>query len=158
MAVVFQPDPEDSKIGSKIKIINIVTEDQSITRTYLSYRYYMTELYSSTQENLKGRYRQGLQSHLGFEDWVANVNKLPPHSCRGLHLITTDWDKIKTIARNPYCKEYFHHPDSYIELSLTEARNCIKAEFKALYQPGLFRVIDLLGLLDKEHNPRNVQP
>lgn len=156
MAIVrFQPDPEDHKIGSKIKIINIVQDDQRVLRTYLSYRLYMTELYQSTQDNLKGRYKQGLQSHLGFEDWLATSNQLPPHSCRGLHLITTDWDKIKTIAGNRYCKEHFNHPESHIELSLTEARDCIKAEFKAPHQDGLLRVIDLLGLLKEEHKGQN---
>jgi len=151
MAIVrFQPDPEDCKIGSKIKIINIVQDDQRVLRTYLSYRFYMIEIYQSIQDNLKGRYKQGLQSHLGFEDWLADFNQLPPNSCRGLHLITTDWDKIKIIAGNQYCKEHFNHPDSYIELSLTETRDCVKAEFKAPHQEGLFKVIDLLGLLEEE--------
>ncbi len=151
MATVgFIADPEDKKIGSKITVINILSEESAPLRTYYSYRFYVNELFSLTQENLKGRFRQGLGSHIAFEDWLGSKYNLPSGACRGLHLISLNRKEVEAIVSNSYCQELFKDPVSYIELHLTENRHCIRATFRQPAPTGITKVIDLLHLIREE--------
>jgi len=143
-------DPEDQKIGSKITVINILSEDAVPLKTYFSYRLYINELFYFTQENLQGRYRQGLGSHIAFEDWLGSKYNLPKGACRGLHLISLDRNEVEAITRNPHCQELFKDPASYIEIHLTENRHCIRASFRQPTPTGITKVIDLLHLIRLE--------
>ena len=143
-------DPEDLKIGSKITLIHVFTEQGQPIRSFLSYRLYVNELFQATQENLRGRYRQSLISTITWEDKLSKENNLPLGSCRGLHLISPDRTEIETLVRNEHVQQAFWDPASYIELSFTENHNCTKATIRQPSPLGFTKIIDLLQLIKLE--------
>jgi len=144
--VGFIGDPADKAVGSKISLISLVNEQGQPIKTYFSYRLYVAELYQATQENLRDRFKQGLGSHLTWEDELASRNNLPAGSCRGLYIVSLDRDKISKIAEDPDCQEALRDPLSYISLIVTEGRDCIQAQLRQPSWVGLTKVIDLLAL------------
>jgi len=162
MAVIGRiGNPEDRKIGTKISVIHIVNSQNVISRTYFSYQAYVHEIFGQIDENLKSRYRQGLGSHLAWEEELSERFGLPSGVCKGLHLISLSRADSEKIAKEPYCREALKDPLSYLELYLTENRHCLRATLRRPSPVGLTQVIDLIGLLstrDKNESIRDGPP